>query len=86
MAHAAHHARGYGRLGRRSTDGYSELADDRGVLVSNGAAGRSERLHFITAISVFGSVLTTLASSIVPSAKATFTSVAPSTTWLAVTI
>src|ERR671912_408021 len=32
-AHAAHHARGYGRLeAGRATDCYSELADDRGVL------------------------------------------------------
>ena len=46
------------------------------------AAGRSSRFTFSTAISVFGSVPTTLARSVVPSAKATFTPVASSTTWL----
>ena len=55
-----------------------------GVFSSNVAAGRSSRFTFSTAISVFGSVPTTLARSVVPSAKATFTPVASSTTWLLV--
>src|SRR5215208_4714181 len=57
-----------------------------GASPSNVAAGRSLRFTFITAISVFGSAPTTPASSMVPSAKATFTSVAPSMTWLLVTM
>ena len=49
-----------------------------------GTAGRSLASILITATSLFGSRPTTLAVNSRPSCRATFTSSAPSTTWLLV--